>query len=351
MINLIKKNISNMINKSENVVFNFLTIGKVQESQDAIEIKRYYGNAFCNVIAVNPTREEIAKLTDRNVEDVKEPKYIGTMKDMNGTEHQYATIVVWLKTIPEENNGIETIFQARFTIQNNAYVGSTSGKKQIIDKYGNTGWATEDEIKEHKIPMYKNGPANMDSDYRIAYRGEEDLVNFLRNYLWISTWKKYINEEWVLIDNVEDAELRLEKVADYFKGDFSEIKNAINMMPNNKVLVIVGIRNVDGNLYASVYTKSVLKSNANTKTINKVYAEINDAKARGSHANTDFINAPLMEYIVKSTDFSKEQPKDLPFDNNQPASNLPFNNVSADKAYNPFNEQNNTQKKTNDLPF
>ena len=56
-------------------------------------------------------------------------------------------------------------------------------KYKIIDRFGNTAWATVEEITNKQIPVYQNGPAAIDADYRKCYLGEEELTEFIKNYL------------------------------------------------------------------------------------------------------------------------------------------------------------------------
>ena len=126
-----------------------------------------------------------------------------------------------------------------------------------------------------------------------------------------------------LVDNPEECECRLEHIEDYFKGKFTEIKDAINLMPNNKVKVLFGVRTTDDNKqYQDVYTKMFL-SNA-TSNYDKISKDLQDRKDNGSYPNTEFVVADLQEYEIKATNFNNSNnggnDGEMPFDAEAPAS-------------------------------
>ena len=235
-----------------------MAFGKVQESSEATEFKKYIGIAGCKVVAFNPTKEELSKLYGRDI--TKDPEYYGVMKDNEGKEIQMAYPTFILKSDPETNNGIEEFFQARFSIQNRIFTNKDNTKCQVIDAYGRTAWATQEDVKNKTIPTYNDKetgepkPFSISANYRPAFRGEEALTMFLQNYLNIPSCRKYVNGSWVMIDNPQDAECRLDHIADYFKGNMFEFKDCITLQPNNKVKIGIGVRITDdGKKYSSVY--------------------------------------------------------------------------------------------------
>ena len=208
-------------------------------------------------------------------------------------------------------------------------------KVQVIDKYGRTAWVTKEQAQNHEIPVYNNGkPANIDKDYRPAYVGEEDITNFLKLFLGIPNPEKWVKNEETgrrevvgLVDNPQDCECRLENIEDYFKGKFTELKDAINMMPNNKIKVLFGVRTTDeGKQYQDVYTRKFL-SNA-VSVYDKLAEDVQSAKDNGAYPNTEFVIADLQEYTVNATNFNNTNNNngDMPFDGEAPSSTDWFNN-------------------------
>ena len=208
-----------------NTTISLMAFGKIQESTEAAEFKKYIGIAGCKIVAFNPSKEELSNLYGRDI--TKDPEYYGVMKDNDGKEIQMAYPTFILKSDPETNNGIEEFFQARFSIQNNIFTNKDNTKCQVIDAYGRTAWATQEDVKNKTIPTYTDKetgeakPFSISNNYRPAFRGEEALTMFLQNYLNIPSCQKYVNGFWVMIDNPQDAECRLDHIAVYFKGNMS----------------------------------------------------------------------------------------------------------------------------------
>ena len=280
-----------------NTLFMAFSTGK--ESVEAGEIKRYIGVGAVKVLAVNPNKIEQEKLYNTTID--KEPEYVGNV-NVNGKDTQNARISFVVKTDPEKCDGIDMMTNVTFFIQNGPKVGSQSGKYQIIDKYGRTAWATREDIEAKRIPIYSNGkPANIDPDYRCAYVGEEELTNFLKAYLNLPNVDKWENGQIVgKIEHPEEAEARLDNIADFFKGNFSSLKEIISYQPNNKVKVLFGVRTTDdGKEYQAVYTNMVLKNGVSDYS--RLDKDLQDRKAAGAYSTTTFEVCPIKEYTVTPT--------------------------------------------------
>ena len=306
-----------------------MAFGKAQESKEAAEIKRFTGVGSVFVVGVNPNKSELEKLYERELD--KDPEYV-TEKD--GVVSARIDFIVRTDTAAKCNNGIELLTKVSMFIRKEYRFNKDKTKVQVIDKYGRTAWVTKEQAKNHEIPVYKNGPANIDKDYRPAYVGEEDITNFLKLFLGISNVEKWVKNEETgrrevvgLVDNPEDCECRLENVEDYFKGKFNEIKDAINLMPNNKIKVLFGVRTTDeGKQYQDVYTRKFL-SNA-VSVYDKLAEDVQSNKDNGAYPNTEFVIADLQEYTVQATNFNNTNNNngDMPFDEETSASTDWFNN-------------------------
>lgn len=291
----------------------FMAFSAGKESTESGEFKRYIGVAPVKVLAVNPTKSEQEKLYNTTLD--KDPEYVGNV-NVNGKDVQNVRISFVVKT-DEEKCGIDMTTNVTFFLQNAPRMGSQSGKYQIIDKYGRTAWATEEDIKAKQIPVYSNGkPANIDADYRQAYVGEEELTNFIKNYLNIPNVQKYVDGEWKLVDNPLECEARLDKIADYFKGNFAELKSIISLQPNNKIKVMFGVRtSEDGKEYQAVYTRMTLKNGVSDYS--RLDKDLQEAKQNGAYSTTEFSVCPIKEYKIEATPVD-----DLP---TAPAANPWFN--------------------------
>ena len=313
----------------ENKNFSFMAFGRAQVSKEATEIKRYTGVGSVFVVGVNPNKAELEKLYNRELD--KDPEYI-TEKD--GVTSARIDFIIKTDANSKCNNGIELLTKFSMFIRKEYRFNKDKTKVQVIDKYGRTAWVTKEQAKNHEIPIYSNGkPANIDKDYRPAYVGEEDITNFLKLFLGISNVEKWVKNEATgrreivgLVDNPQDCECRLENIEDYFKGKFNEIKDAINLMPNNKIKVLFGVRTTDeGKQYQDVYTRKFL---SNTVSVyNNLAEDVQTNKNNGAYPNTEFVIADLQEYTVQATNFNNTNNNngDMPFDGEVSASADWFN--------------------------
>lgn len=283
----------------------FMAFAKGAESTEGAVVKKYIGVAPVFVLAVNPNKAELEKLYGRDLDN--DPEYLGVVKD---TDTKQVRLDFIIKT-DETKCGVEVLSKVVFFVQNEYFYNKDKSKVQVIDKYGRTAWVTIEQAKAQEIPMYSNGPANLDKDYRPAYRGEAELTDFIKNYLNIPNVMDYKKGSWVMKSNTEDSEARLEGIANYFKGDFSELKDILSLQPNNKVKVMFGVRSNDGKEYQAVYTQMTLK-NAVTD-YSRLDKDLQERLSSGAYATTEFSVCNLKEYGVEATNFGEQGTDDLPF--------------------------------------
>lgn len=279
----------------------FLAIGKTQESTETQEFKKYVGVGSSFVVAVNPTKKEFEDIIGHEV--ANDPEYV--VDTDNGKEARIRFIV---KTDPKACNDIEITNSVMFTLRNAPAYNKDQSKVQVIDKYGNTTWAPTEDAKAGKKLFSTNGKElKIDSSYRIACVGEPDLIGFLKAYLCVGDAFNYVNGSWVKKENADDFLFSLEHIKDYFSGDFSEVKEAIALQPNNKVKLLYGVRTTDeGKQYQTIATRNgmVLHNSAGSKALEKLEKDLANAKNNGSYASTDFRVQELSEYSVEPTNLS-----------------------------------------------
>lgn len=291
--------------------YTFMAFSKGKESVDVVN-KKYIGVAPVYVLAVNPNKEQLEKLYNTQLE--KEPEYLGEVEvgeDKHKVKNVRLDFVV--KTVADRCNGIEFTTKVSFFIRNEYRYNKDKTKVQVIDKYGRTVWVTVEQAKAHEIPIYSNGPANIDKDYRPIFVGEEELTSFIKTYLNIPDVMKYVNNTWIMVDKPEDCEARLDNIAKYFNGDFKELKDIISLQPNNKIKVLFGVKSTDKGQFQAVYTNMFLKNNV-TK-YDKLKDNLQERKAAGAYSTTEFEVVDLKEYTVEATNFEE---------NNSPAEELPW---------------------------
>lgn len=299
------------MNKNK-IGYTFMAFAKGVESKEGNKIARYTGIAPVFILAVNPNKAELEKLYNTQLEN--NPEYLSEIEvgeDKHKVQNVRLDFIV--KTDAEKCNGIEFTTKVAFFIRKEYRYNRDQTKVQVIDKYGRTAWVTVEQAKAHEIPVYKNGPANIDKDYRPAYHGEEELTNFIKVYLNIPNVMKYVNNTWIMVDNPQECEARLENIAEYFKGNFKELRDVIALQPNNKVKVLFGVRTTDDNKqYQVVYNQMFLK---NTITdYSKLDVDLQERKAAGAYPTTEFTVGDLKEYNVEATNFSDPASgTDMPF--------------------------------------
>lgn len=308
-----------MFNKFSKVSFAFLNIGKTKESTEGGTFKRYIGVGSSFVLAVNPNKKQLDELM--GYESQAEPEYTGS--DDNG---QFARINFIVKTDPKTCNGIEMTNRVSFTLRPNPAYNKDKTKVQVIDIYGNHSWTNVDDAKEGKKLLSSTGlPLRIADKYRMAMQGEPELVDFLKAYLNVGDAFNYVNGTWVLKEDAADYVFGLEHLKDYFKGDFSEIKEALALQPNNKVKLLYGIRtNEEGKQYTAIATGDgmVLRNGAGAKGLERLEKLILDAKQAGRYASTEFKVQELAEYVVEPTNFSTAETSE---DTTSASDDMPWN--------------------------
>lgn len=293
-----------------------MAFGQGQISSEGGSIKRYIGVASVSVLAINPLKEELEKLYNRTLENA--PEYIGEA-EINDTKVPQVRIDFIVKADPEKyldanNQPLDFVSKVSLFIRKAYRYNRDNTKVQVIDKYGRTAWVTIEQAKAHEVPVYSNGPANIDKDYRPAYVGEEELIKFLIAYLNIPSCQRYVDGKWVMndADKLPDSEAMLEHIEDYFKGDISELRTIIGYQPNNKVKVLFGIRNTDDNKqYQTVYTRMFLKNGVTNYS--KLDKDVKQTQESGALSTSEFDCTDLHEYVVESTSFAPTGSSDMPF--------------------------------------
>lgn len=284
----------------------FMAFSKGAESTDYTR-KLYVGVGTVSVLGVNPDKDTLEKIYKAQLE--KEPEYIKEM-DSNGTQVKTARVEIVIQTDAQLCDGIDTITRIPFFLRKEYRTNRDKTKIQVIDKYGRTAWVTMEQAKNHEIPMYKNGPANLDKDYRPCYVGEEDLTSFIKTYLRIPNAMKYVNGNWIPADNLEDCEARLDNIENYFKGDFTEMKSVIALQPKNKVKAMFGVKSSnDGKQFQTIYTHYFL--GASVSDYSKLDADLQERLNSGAYQNVEFSTMPIHEYKVEATDFSENTESNL----------------------------------------
>ena len=261
---------------------------------EQVGYKKYIGVGVCNVIAINPTKTQIEQIYGSAPD--KDPEYIG--KDPEGKDQIRIDCI--LKTVPEKNNGIEAISKVSFFLKKALRISST-GKIQVVNKYGEFAYIEEALAKKGELPD------NMQwylAPYRPAMDGEENLTHFLKTFLGIQTrsWKDANGKEHQ-VEDLATAEAQLEDIQKYFSGNVKELVDLLALQKDNTIKVVFGVKSTDdGKEYQDVFTRKFLRGNARNNSA--LDSEITKSQAAGAYPKTVFSSAPLQEYTVAATVFS-----------------------------------------------
>ena len=315
-----------------------MAFGKVRETKE-FQREFVWGVGAVNIIAVNPTREEQNTILGNNANS--EPiNYVdtATVKNAKGDDVEVprARVSFIVKTDPKIacNNGIETTQFVSFFITKEHQYSHKSGvtKVQVIDRFGRTAWVTAEELRAHAIPVYdiKRGEragqkmkANLDPQYRPAYIGEPELIETIRQFLNFPRPDVYNRETktWTMKTNEEelaDCMCLFERIDDFFKGDFSEVRDAVMGAPKNAYKTMFGVRvKADGTMQQAVYTRLPINLAVTTYTAFEA-ALVEDATAEPPrHPDTFYKAGPLEKYQVTPTDYSQVTPPEAPAESAQ----------------------------------
>lgn len=299
-----------------NKIFMAIATGKRQEENS---FKLYEGITNIKVVAVNPKKAELEKLTGRELET--EPVYTSKV-DRDGTSVDSVRLTFYVQQETEDTS----ISQLTFFLENAHRYNTDKTKVQVIDKYGRTAWVTIEECNNHIIPMYSNGPAKLDAGYRPLYRGEEQLIGFLRTLINIPRIDQYnrTNGTWKTHNCPADCEISLDNIKNYFSGDITEIKDAIKFQPDNAVGAMFYVRTTnEGKQYQAIFNEAFVSPFRKIEDKAAVLKKaIEDRQAAGAYQGQVFYYGGIKEYNTTPTDFTKQQPTEVTF--NPDTEELPF---------------------------
>ena len=215
----------------------------------------YTGIASMRVIAVNPTKEEMAEMLGYDLkEDAKDQVYEG--KTEKGDD--FVTLSFWLEAdTPEKQK-----FNTRFRLVNKPVVSEGSGKKQWVNQVAGSTWVDSEENLPSWFTHFrdKNGSLITKDDdgeltgkrkVREAIQGEANLYNFLRS--WFGK-VSFFSERTNILLNINKMFRNFDKFVD---NEFrSQLRAGDDAMTTNVVaLAYVYISEKDGEtkMYQNLY--------------------------------------------------------------------------------------------------
>lgn len=291
--------------------------------EEYIDVKKYIGVASIKVLALNPNNATLRSLGWTIPEDANEPNYIYKDADgkYSGTQLRFIAQIQDMEDKP--------VISLTFWVRPEIRYNSDKSKVVIIDKYGRTAYATQEEYNAGEIPQYSKGPANISKPYLPCHEGEEELVLFLMKLLNVTPLTRIdrLTGNWV--DNANPGSLTIDDWKTLCKGDVSEVKGYLKMQPENCVKVILGVRvKQDNKSYQTFLNTRYIGNGAGPARDSGEYPSAVQAigKFMDSHPNTAsqylFSAAPVKEWKLEATEVkdnsetfspSVEKEEDLPF--------------------------------------
>jgi len=277
------------------------------------------------VLAVNPSKKELESIYGRDLE--KEPEYISA--DEAGVRKLRVDFI--MKTVINDKMGCkeEIITKVPFFLEDKPAYNSDETKVSMLNLYGESTWIPLENAKSGVMP--DNMSWFNTTKMRPAYRGEIELVGFLKQYLGIPN--RAFKDK--VIPDITKAEIQLEKIKSYFTGDIKEFVNVVNIRKETNIVVLAGgVRITDDNKqYQAWYLKKPLKYG----TTNLEYIK-RDISERQSQMNVDFgpmdlgfriySNEPTVIYSPQQS--NNDDPFAMAMDSGIPANAVPpsdwFNN-------------------------
>lgn len=290
---------------------------KGKTSVGGSNFNKLVGFSNCTVLDVNPNKERIKELTGREKDN--EPIYLSEKETADGKQYKSLRLDFYVK--PDSKNFSDRVGVLTLFVEDRNFINKDSTKAQVIDKYGRNKWLDRATIETHETVD------RLDKDYKIAKRGQVELIDFLRKFLAIEGPEKYVtnsdgSKEWVL-KSKEELALCESEISDWNKlmtGDVSEIKEILSFQKDNKVKLLFYVKvSNDGALYQGISNKEFLTAGASQKSFAKVQQRILENQAQGYGAGDIYEFCDLKEFVLEasSPEVTEESPADdLPFSDN-----------------------------------
>jgi hypothetical protein len=277
--------------------------GKKKEFQDNSKVT---GVFEANVIAVNPTMEELNALLgsdiDKELEYVKEKEV--TLKNEEKLIVDSSRIAFYLQDVKTKR-----IFNVSYFLENRDKEESEKGNIQYINEVGATTWAAdEDALSDEKYAWFTK------REYRRAKVGEAELYEFVK--------------AWLKLDYRDPGTVLDLKFDNLITGDVRVLRNEIGKNAESSLagtvtaLAIVTQKEVDGEtkFYQNVSNKFILggwamKTFRTKKFTPEVIEAIKAKKKKDLKAIDKFVlGVTDSEYPIKGayslgelTDFNPEE--------------------------------------------
>lgn len=266
----------------------------------SLERKLYTGVENFKVVAINPTKEELEKMYDREINFT--PEYVGkiTVSDADGEREVDQIRLDFF--LANEDNSITTKLQ--FYVANTHHK-SSKGSFKVINSFGKSTWLQKADI-ESKQTIDRMPWFNIDG-VKVARRGEVELINAVINVLNLPM---DLNK----VEKVEDAYAKIssEQWIKIISGDVSLLRQHV-LSTNNKLGVLLGVKtNGDGKMTQTAFNKQTLRqftlSSKKEGKYQYLAKNVRETQAAGALGNVDFGSEDfvLKQYIVTPSVIDEE---------------------------------------------
>lgn len=246
--------------------------------------KVYAGVGTFTAVTANPTAAEEAEIKGTTPKE-NENVYFSKGNDGIGA----IKINIWMRS-----SDYGFTIPVRFSVKNQMMVTEKNGVKKlkVIDKFGSTAWVTQEEFKAKTIPLINDEPAKISTDYRPCYKGEEEIVSFIRMLLNLKKGKEGCLDSVPEIGKDNGASL------------VNEVREALALAGDNRIKLVVGTRVYNNSLYMNANSRYFLPAWKND--VSYVQGKILKEQEKGFDNDTTYVFTDLAEITAKPTDHSQK---------------------------------------------
>jgi hypothetical protein len=214
--------------------------GQVRERKESQDQSKKVGLFEGKVVVINPTVEQFKDILGIELaEDSKATEYLGE-RDGNTT----LRVSVWLQDLKSEQN-----FNVNFFLEDKERQNKDKTKYQYINNLGTTTWASN----EDELAQWFKGTPESPRDYRVAYVGEEELYDFMRN--WLSKFDFSHKEADFTIDWKKLMKGNVKEISSQVGGEYSDSVVAM-------ATVVTREKEGESKDYQGIYNRAFLPSYA-----------------------------------------------------------------------------------------
>lgn len=300
---------------------------KSPASGEIVDFRKYIGVASINVLAINPNNDKLRKFGWNIPEGADEPVYVSTKNDVNGNPVKSARVRFLVQICDLDEKPIVAL---DFWCRPSLNVNKTGDKCEIIDGFGRTAWATREEIKAKKIPVYSNGvEANISAPYKLCHVGEDLIVNFLLKYLNVTPLQIFDRAKQAWVQSKKPGKLTIDNWEAICDGDITELAEYCSYQPDNRVKVVLGLRSTEDNkTYQTFLNTGYIGNGALPDKNTGEYASARRLidKFYESHADSvySFTATPVKEWKETATEVKDNSLFDSSSTEDNPEGDLPF---------------------------